>query len=54
MFREIDARAHERERAEPDRSGRGVGTPMTTDGPETRDALTHDLDLPRGRSRERW
>ena len=54
MFREIEARATERERAEPDRGGRGGGTPMTTEGPEgAREALTHDLDLPRGRSRER-
>ena len=54
MFREMDARATERERAEPDRSGRGGGTPMTTEGKDgARDALTHDLDLPRGRSRER-
>ena len=53
MFREIDARAPERERAEPDRGGRGSGTTMTTDGSEAgRDALTHDLDLPRGSSRE--
>jgi len=53
MFREIGARATERERVEPDRGSRGSGTVMTTDGPETaRDALTHDLDLPRGSSRE--
>lgn len=53
MFREIDARATERERAEPDRSGRGAVTAMTTKGVEgEREALTHDLDLPRGSSRE--
>src|SRR5688500_15986366 len=54
MFREMDARATERERAEPDCGGRGGGTPMKTEGPEgAREALTHDLDLPRGQSRER-
>ena len=54
MFREMDARAHERERAEPDRGGRGGVTTMSTEGSNgARDALTHDLDLPRGRSRER-
>jgi hypothetical protein len=50
----MDARAHEREQAEPDRGGRGGMTPTGIEGPEAaRDALTHDLDLPRGRSRER-
>lgn len=54
MFREIEVRPREREQAEPDRSGRGGMTPSGIDGPEAaRDALTHDLDLPRGRSRER-
>ena len=54
MFREIEVRPREREQAEPDRGGRGGMTPLGIDGPEAaRDALTHDLDLPRGRSRER-
>ena len=54
MFRETEARPREREQAEPDRGGRGGMTPSGIDGPEAaRDALTHDLDLPRGRSRER-
>ena len=54
MTRDIDTRAQGRERAAPARGSRGGLTTAATDGPEAaRDALTRDLDLPRGRSRER-
>src|SRR4051812_8331895 len=55
MWRDIDARAVERERPEPGRGRVGDGTDMhaaaTSEDP--RDVFARDLDLPRGPSRER-
>jgi hypothetical protein len=55
MWRDIDPRAHERERPEPGLGRVGGNTDAesvpTSDDP--RDVFTRDLDLPRGSSRER-
>jgi len=54
MHRDIDPRDFDRERAEMPRGGRGGSDPgrdIDSSGP--REALTRDLDLPRGPSRER-
>jgi hypothetical protein len=54
MHRDIDPREFDRDRPDMPRGGRGSGEPGRTpvvDDP--RDALTRDLDLPRGPSRDR-
>lgn len=54
MWREVEPRASGRERAEPSRGSRSGVSEMGTEAPENaRDPLTRDLDLPRGRTRER-
>ncbi|MGH9158552.1 MAG: hypothetical protein ACRD2X_00990 [Vicinamibacteraceae bacterium] len=54
MWRELEPRTHDRDRAEPSRGSRARGTPGATSvGDDSRDALIRDLDLPRGSTRER-
>src|SRR5678815_4502271 len=55
MWREIDPRAQERERAEPGLGRVSGQTEMESKAvsDDPRDAFTRDLDLPRGSSRER-
>lgn len=53
MHRVIDPRDVERDRAEMPRGGRGGSDPSRElDARQPREALTRDLDLPRGRARE--
>ena len=53
MWRDVEPRAPERDRAELAQGSRGGTTPMAVEVVDTgRDPLTRDLDLPRGRSRE--
>jgi DNA-binding MarR family transcriptional regulator len=55
MWRDIDPRAEERDRPEPGRGRVGGTTEVDSVGAsnDVRDVFTRDLDLPRGRSRER-
>lgn len=55
MWRDIDPRAHERERPEPGRGRVGGSTEIESAAPaeDSCDVFTRDLDLPRGPSRER-
>jgi hypothetical protein len=55
MWRDFDPRAPERERPEPGRGRVGSGTEVefAAASEEPRDVFTRELDLPRGRSRER-
>lgn len=53
MYRDIDPRTDDRDRAEMPRGGRGGADPdRSLDAHDPREALTRDLDLPRGRARE--
>lgn len=53
MWRDIDPRTPEPERAERSRGGRAGGQELPDDLDDPRSALTRDLDLPRGSTRER-
>jgi hypothetical protein len=51
MFRDVDPRPYEHERPDPGRAGSNADGPLGSSDP--REALSHDLDLPRGPDRER-
>lgn len=53
MYRDVDPRDDDRDRAEIPRGGRGGADDRGLDSNEPREALTRDLNLPRGPERER-
>ena len=53
MWREIDSRTPERDRTERHRGSRAGTEVVPNDFDDHRSALTRDLELPRGKGRER-